>query len=441
MGTQGPVSKATRQGPVSKAATQGPVSKVPVQGSAPKELSKEFVSKMAEQRPLSKEVKKAPVSKEARQVSASKESQQTSVSKETQQTTLFKDSKQGSVSEEPWLGFMREGSQNDQPWLGFMKEKSQQKNWWEGLTGQRSQQGLASERSLQGIPREGLLQQQPASTFNIMKENINQQSKQGLSEGLMSGPAFTLSSEGSMKWNQASATTELSKIWDRTSPVTVKGGTLRTWSFTDTSVENVLVALKTDGRSMDSEIELWDGPTKLRNKIKIFTDNGSAHTFTAVIANRKKSANTIAIRNRGELEFPMDATLASIKTEDDGPSNMIKKFFMPDGEKIQGGGAVCMYRFDSTIKSVTVSLKTNGSPLNARIELLQESGFKKQEINVYSEDGLNYPFFAIIDTPGGDSTIRVVNQDPEKVPLTSSVEPYRIGNPKSKWDEFVILGA
>lgn len=215
------------------------------------------------------------------------------------------------------------------------------------------------------------------------------------------------------------------QMLDKIPRVKVQGGSLKTWTFASESVDRVQVVLDTEGRPLDADIELWQGPDNTPHKFRVYVEDGSTRPFRAVVET-PRSPNTIAIRNTGHLEFPLAASVSA----DDGSAGPL---YMSDSSQMEPprtiqGGALRTYPFDPFVESVQVILKTDGRPLNARIELLQGPNNNKQVVEVYTEDGLHRPVFLVIETPGSGNVVRVVNTATVEFPLTAWVEPYVVGD-------------
>ena len=204
------------------------------------------------------------------------------------------------------------------------------------------------------------------------------------------------------------------------SSILVQGGSLRTWSYRSPSVEQVQVILSTEGRPLDADIELWHGPDNTPCKMRVYVENGQLRPFSAVVET-PRGPNTVAIRNIGQIEFPIAANVVAEGIDTPSPECMTAAMTVQ-------GGALRTYPFDPFVDSVQVLLKTDGRPLNARIELLQGPNNNKQVIELYTEDGCDRPFFCVLETPGSGNVVRVVNTAPVEFPMTASVVPGSINN-------------
>jgi len=211
----------------------------------------------------------------------------------------------------------------------------------------------------------------------------------------------------------------LGDIWETSSQIILQGGSLRTWSETTGSVERVQVLMRTEGRPMNANVELWHGPDNTPLKMAIYSENGGLRPFNAVIET-PTGQNTIAIRNTGQMEFPLTALM------EPGVKDVGKMLLDKGPLKTIQGGAILTYPFDHSVASVQVLLKTGGRPLNCRIELLQGPNNDKQVIDIYTEDGSLRPFFAVIETPGTGNVVRIVNTATVEFPLTACVQAYAL---------------
>jgi len=219
---------------------------------------------------------------------------------------------------------------------------------------------------------------------------------------------------------------------DVAEPILVQGGSLRTWSYRNPAVEQVQVVLGTEGRPLDADIELWHGPDNTPVKLRVYVEDGQLRPFSAVLET-PRGPNTVAIRNIGQIEFPLAANV--IAGNIDGPSPDCASALMT----VQGG-ALRTFPFDPSVDSVQVLLKTDGRPLNARIELLQGPNNNKQVIELYTEDGADRPFFCFLATPGSGNVVRIVNTAPVEFPMTAAVVPHIINQEMASGGGDVIMG-
>jgi hypothetical protein len=165
---------------------------------------------------------------------------------------------------------------------------------------------------------------------------------------------------------------------------------------------------------------VWQGPDNDPQKIGIYSEDGIVRPFCC-IAETPHGQNAVAVYNTGSLEFPLLASVDAIDASVPLDTNLQDKV----GRTIQGG-ALHTYPFLPNVQSVAVFLKTNGRPLEARIELLQGPNNNKQVMEIESENGKERPFYVVIASPGVGNVIRVLNTAPMEYPLTAIVEPYEI---------------
>lgn len=214
------------------------------------------------------------------------------------------------------------------------------------------------------------------------------------------------------------------EIWEEEASVLIQGGSLRTCVL-EKDVERVQILMKTLGRPLNSNIYLWQGPDNTPQKLNIYLEEGNERQFRAVIETPRDS-NAIAIYNIGNMEFPFEAcvdpNVENIKgVPSDSPAQKMVQSSKP---RVVQGGATYTTPFPSSVQSAEVMLKSAGRPMNARIELLQGPNNIKQTIHVYVEEGIERPFYAIIDTPGSGNVVRIVNTSSVEYPLSAILKAY-----------------
>ena len=123
--------------------------------------------------------------------------------------------------------------------------------------------------------------------------------------------------------------------------ILVQGGSLRTWSYRSPLVEQVQVVLSTEGRPLDADLELWHGPDNTPCKMRVYVENGQLRPFSAVIET-PRGPNTVAIRNIGQIEFPIAANVMADNVVNPSPDCLAAS------ATIQGG-ALRTYPFDPSV--------------------------------------------------------------------------------------------
>ena len=215
--------------------------------------------------------------------------------------------------------------------------------------------------------------------------------------------------------------------------------------------------VETDGRPLDVEVEVWEGPNNTPTRVKMYSEDGRSRPMNILTGNLDGSGRggTTSVRNVGSVEFPIrggvsggyggggeygyGAPLRSIGSDMMSPSGIrphgSNNPYMGDasirpssarGETVQGG-ALKTFTLPSHVNAVQVTITSDGLPVNAKVELWGTSSHIKQLAEVYNDNGQTRPFAAIVDVPGGENTIAVRNTGPMEYPIRVSVEP--VGGP------------
>ena len=211
-------------------------------------------------------------------------------------------------------------------------------------------------------------------------------------------------------------------IWETAS--IVQGSSLRTWSCSSL-VERVQVLMKTDGRPCNANIELWQGPDNTPHKVDVYLEDGLERPFSAVIETPRES-NAICIRNTATIEYPLFAVVEADNDNSEGLGALQDKLLEMGTSRVIQGGSIHTFPFEHKVASVQVMLKTDGRPLNARIELMQGPNNNKQVMEIYTEDGMERPFFVVMESPGAGNVVRLINTGTIEFPLIAYVAPFSV---------------
>jgi len=237
------------------------------------------------------------------------------------------------------------------------------------------------------------------------------------------------------------AAVEVKNIWETDAPQTIQGASLKTWDFNSERLEAVQVLLKTEGRPLKADIELWQGENAPQ-KISVYSENGDTRPLSAFIATPYCGHTAIAVKNSGEGEFPMKACVEADMYQNGnhlsggapGYGNQLAKFTLQQlwdkarPKTVQGDGATYVVPLEANIQRVQILITSEKNPINARIEILEGPNNVKQVMEIATEDGKARPFFCVLDLPDPILTnvMRVVNTGPFEFPIECRIEPFKV---------------
>ena len=119
-------------------------------------------------------------------------------------------------------------------------------------------------------------------------------------------------------------------MWREESTALIQGNTLRTWPLSTSYTDMIQVSLATEGRPLNANIEMWQGPDYTPSHMKVYIEDGNLRPLNAVLLTPSAS-NTVAIYNTGNLEFPFYATVEEkyVQFVELSPGNVVIFFHLP----------------------------------------------------------------------------------------------------------------
>ena len=198
---------------------------------------------------------------------------------------------------------------------------------------------------------------------------------------------------------------------------TVQGGSRVTFPGTynypyTTNGERRQVSFHTEGRPLDTEFEVWEGPNYTPMKMRVYSEDGARRPFRTLVG----GSSTASIRNTGPMAFPVSASV----TGGGGGGTMSRQF--SGGTTVQGGALKTFAFQDSSVSSVRISIQSQGLPIMAKVEVLQGPNSVRTVADIDSQDGQRHSFDGMVETPG-PSTILVHNKGPLEFPIEVLLEP------------------
>jgi hypothetical protein len=241
--------------------------------------------------------------------------------------------------------------------------------------------------------------------------------------GLLVAAAATSANAFSVNSPRAAPKTALSATateWDLANigrSVRIEGQSREHWEFPDPNQEIVQVAVDSNGRPVESLIELWIGPDWTPMKVKAYTEDGLMRPIQTLIGTRNKAA-AIDVNNTGPGDFPLNAAASYAKP---GLAAQRADLLTANQGRYIEGGAVHSVNFDASVDQVQVLLYTDTRQLNAQVELLNGPNNFKQKFEVFTNNGLLNSLYVVFNTPGSGNVVRVTNLAPLEFPCKAFI--------------------
>lgn len=203
---------------------------------------------------------------------------------------------------------------------------------------------------------------------------------------------------------------------------TVYGNTLRTWQMNNPTSPLTQVIMRSTGRPMYADIELWIGPDWNPFIMKAYSQDGYKRPINTLIGT-KQIDHSISLKNTGAEELPFDCNCRVASPNDKMVLDRAKLVESLERTKVQGDGAIYSVTLEPEVERAQVHLETDGMKLEARVELLNGPNNVKQVFEFHTNAGALRPFYTQFECPGAVNVIRIKNKATVEFPCYARVAP------------------
>uniref|UniRef100_A0A7S3V9T3 Uncharacterized protein n=1 Tax=Chaetoceros debilis TaxID=122233 RepID=A0A7S3V9T3_9STRA len=220
--------------------------------------------------------------------------------------------------------------------------------------------------------------------------------------------------------------------------VQIQGQTRHTWNMADASKEVVQVALHSNGRPIQADLQVWIGPDWTPVTIHAKSEDGSQYPIQTLIGTRNKAAN-LEVMNTGPYTMPIKAAVSYAIDPLANARDDLANDDQVEGQYMEGG-SIHNLAFAPNINQLQILLKTEGKQLNARVELLNGPSNVKASLEVFTNNGALNSLFVVFDTPGAGNAIVVKNLAPLEYPCEMYAKASEVETVNSDGDGGVNWG-
>lgn len=176
------------------------------------------------------------------------------------------------------------------------------------------------------------------------------------------------------------------------------------------------IHLGTAGRPLYAQVEHWVGPNNTPSRMQLYSEDGSNQPWITKFKSTDVPMGVTEVRNTGPMEFPINARVSG-----PGPGSPTSNR-MTKPQTIHGG-SLKTFSFNPFVKQVYLEISSEGRPVNARVELWQGPSNTKAIAEIYTDNGLNRPWSALIPLSGYGGSICVINEGPMAFPFEVRMDP------------------